>query len=99
MTDRKRARWLEFLGTLGLADLHRHMDGSIRATTLWDLSERYYEAIPGMDFHGFQRMLRYDPKKDSTYLYVDSGHLTISGSENILGLLDMAPYLKGSVAE
>ncbi len=78
MTDKERTRWLEFLGTLGLGDLHRHMDGSIRPSTLWDLSERYYEAIPGMDFHGFQRMLRYDPKKDSTLMdYLDKFHVPL----------------------
>ena len=78
MTDKERTRKLEFLGTLRMADLHRHMDGSIRPTTLWDLSERYYEAIPGMDFHGFQRMLRYDPKSDSTLLdYLDKFHIPL----------------------
>ncbi len=78
MTTRERERWLEFLGTLDLTDLHRHMDGSIRPATLWDLSERYYEAIPGMDFHGFQRMLRYDPKKDSTLMdYLDKFHVPL----------------------
>jgi len=78
MNQRERKRWLEFLGTLPLTDLHRHMDGSIRPATLWDLSERYYEAIPGMDFHGFERMLRYDPKTDKTLLdYLDKFHIPL----------------------
>jgi adenosine deaminase len=78
MTEKERRRWIEFLGTLDLADLHRHMDGSIRPTTLWDLSERYYEAIPGMDFKGFERMLRYDPEKDRTLMdYLDKFHVPL----------------------
>jgi adenosine deaminase len=78
MENRERTRWLEFLNTLPLTDLHRHFDGSIRPTTLWDLSERYYEAIPGMDFHGFERMLRYDPKTDSTLMdYLDKFHVPL----------------------
>lgn len=78
MNEKESKRWLEFLGTLDLADLHRHMDGSIRPATLWDLSERYYEAIPGMDFRGFERMLRFDPQKDSTLLdYLDKFHVPL----------------------
>ena len=62
MTGRDRNQWEELIRSLKPSDIHRHMDGSLRPKTLWDLSERYYSAIPGMDFQGFERMLRYDPE-------------------------------------
>ena len=45
----------EVLRSLPLSDLHRHFDGSIRPATLWELSERYYSAVPGLDFEAFRR--------------------------------------------
>jgi adenosine deaminase len=33
--------------------MHRHFDGSIRPETLWELSEKYYSAVPGLDFEQF----------------------------------------------
>src|SRR5262245_29555471 len=72
--DEQRA----WLSERGLADLHRHFDGSIRPRTLWDLSERYYKAIPGMDFEGFHRMLAWDPDHDKSLLdYLDKFHVPL----------------------
>jgi adenosine deaminase len=67
-----------YLKQKGLTDLHRHFDGSIRPRTLWDLSERYYKAIPGMDFEGFHRMLSWDEEHDRTLLdYLDKFHIPL----------------------
>ncbi len=47
----------EFVRSVPLADLHRHFDGSIRPETLWELSEKYYSAVPGLDFEAFRRFI------------------------------------------
>jgi adenosine deaminase len=63
---------------LGPADLHRHTDGSIRPRTLWDLSQRYYSAIPGLDFAAFEKMLRYEIGPESSLLdYLDKFHVPL----------------------
>lgn len=68
----------EFLRTLLLPDLHRHFDGSIRPATLWELSERYYSAVPGLDFEAFRRYLEWDPERDRTLLdYLDKFHVPL----------------------
>ncbi len=78
MGGRTQTDWIDFIRSLGPADLHRHTDGSVRPSTLWDLSQRYYSAIPGMDFRGFERMLRYDPKTESSLLaYLDKFHVPL----------------------
>jgi len=78
VSERRRADWMDMVRSLGPADLHRHTDGSVRPSTLWDLSQRYYSAIPGMDFAGFERMLRYDPETESSLLaYLDKFHVPL----------------------
>jgi adenosine deaminase len=73
-----REEQVQWLKQRSLADLHRHFDGSIRPKTLWDLSERYYKAIPGMDFEGFHRMLAWDPEHDRSLLdYLDKFHVPL----------------------
>ncbi len=68
----------EFLRSLPLPDLHRHFDGSIRPSTLWELSERYYSAVPGLDFEAFRRYLEWDPEKDRSLLdYLDKFHVPL----------------------
>ena len=47
----------EFIRRLPLADLHRHFDGSVRPETLWEMSEKYYSAVPELDFEQFRRYL------------------------------------------
>lgn len=74
-TRDEQTAWLK---QRGLADLHRHFDGAIRPGTLWKLSERYYKAIPGMDFEGFNRMLTWDPSRDRSLLdYLDKFHVPL----------------------
>ena len=36
-----------------LADLHRHFDGSVRPGTLWEMSEKYYQAMPDLSYEQF----------------------------------------------
>ncbi len=68
----------EFIRSLPLADLHRHFDGSIRPSTLWELSERYYSAVPGLDFEQFRRYLEWDEKQDRSLLdYLDKFHVPL----------------------
>ncbi len=75
MTPEQRG---EFLQTLPLADLHRHFDGSIRPETLWELSEKYYSAVPGLDFEAFRHYLQWDDTQDSTLLdYLDKFHVPL----------------------
>jgi len=67
-----------FLHTLPLTDLHRHFDGSIRPATLWELSEKFYSAVPGLDFEAFRRYLEWDDKEDRTLLdYLDKFHVPL----------------------
>jgi len=69
---------LEFFRTLPLSDLHRHFDGSIRPATLWELSERYYSAVPGLDFEAFRHYLEWDDQQDRTLLdYLDKFHVPL----------------------
>jgi len=69
---------LAFLRSRGLAEIHRHFDGSIRPTTLWNLSQKYYSAIPGMDFLGFVKMLSWDREHDRSLLdYLDKFHIPL----------------------
>jgi adenosine deaminase len=68
----------EFLSTLPLSDLHRHFDGSIRPDTLWELSEKYYSAVPGLDFEAFRHYLQWDDTQDRTLLdYLDKFHVPL----------------------
>jgi len=67
-----------FVGTLPLAELHRHFDGSIRPATLWELSEKYYSAVPGLDFEAFRRYLEWDDKEDKSLIdYLDKFHVPL----------------------
>lgn len=67
-----------FIQSLPLADLHRHFDGSIRPDTLWELSEKYYSAVPGLDYEQFRHFLQWDPHQDSTLLdYLDKFHVPL----------------------
>lgn len=78
MKKRSREEKIEFLKGLGLADLHRHFDGSVRPETLWGLSQKYYSAIPGLGFEDFRAKLQYDPATDSTLLdYLDKFHIPL----------------------
>jgi len=67
-----------FLKELGLTDLHRHFDGSVRPATLWSLSQKYYSAIPGLGYDEFRKKLTYDPEMDKTLLdYLDKFHIPL----------------------
>ncbi len=75
MTPQERR---EFISGLPLADLHRHFDGSVRPTTLWEMSEKYYSAVPGLDFEQFRRYLEWDDDLDNTLLdYLDKFHVPL----------------------
>ena len=64
--------------SLPLADIHRHFDGSIRPETLWELSEKYYSAVPGLDFEQFRHYLQWDDSLDNTLLdYLDKFHVPL----------------------
>jgi adenosine deaminase len=68
----------KFLRTLYLADLHRHFDGSVRPATLWELSRKYYSAVPGLDFQAFRHYLQWDYSQDRTLLdYLDKFHVPL----------------------
>ena len=68
----------EFIRRLPLADLHRHFDGSVRPETLWEMSEKYYSAVPELDFEQFRRYLEWDDSLDSTLLdYLDKFHVPL----------------------
>jgi len=68
----------QFIQSLPLADLHRHFDGSVRPATLWELSERYYSAVPGLDFEQFCHFLQWDDSQDRTLLdYLDKFHVPL----------------------
>lgn len=58
----------QFISTLPLADLHRHFDGSCRPATLWEYSEIYYSAVPGLDYEEFQHYMQWDDRKDRNLL-------------------------------
>ena len=67
-----------FIQSLPLADIHRHFDGSIRPDTLWELSEKYYSAVPGLDFEQFRHFLQWDDSLDNTLLdYLDKFHVPL----------------------
>ncbi len=67
-----------FIDTLPLADIHRHFDGSIRPQTLWELSKKYYSAVPDLDFEQFRHYLQWDESQDSTLLdYLDKFHVPL----------------------
>jgi len=67
-----------FIRSLPLADIHRHFDGSIRPETLWELSEKYYSAVPGLDFEQFRHYLQWDDSLDNSLLdYLDKFHVPL----------------------
>ena len=67
-----------FIQTLPLAELHRHFDGSIRPETLWEMSEKYYSAVPGLDYESFRRYLEWDDKEDKSLMdYLDKFHVPL----------------------
>lgn len=67
-----------FLTTLPLAELHRHFDGSIRPDTLWELSRKYYSAVPGLDYETFRHYLEWDDKEDKSLIdYLDKFHVPL----------------------
>lgn len=65
MTSEERK---QFIATLPLAELHRHFDGACRPSTLWEYSEKYYSAVPGLDFEEFRHYLCWDDEKDRNLL-------------------------------
>lgn len=68
----------EFLATLPLAELHRHFDGAIRPATLWEMSEKYYSAVPGLDFEAFRHYLQWDDAQDRSLIdYLDKFHVPL----------------------
>jgi len=68
----------QYLHRRGLPELHRHFDGAIRPRTLWNLSEKYYAAIPGMNYEEFVPMLSWDKEHDRTLLdYLDKFHVPL----------------------
>ena len=68
----------QFIQSLPLVDLHRHFDGSVRPATLWELSKRYYSAVPGLDFEQFRHYLQWDDSQDRTLLdYLDKFHVPL----------------------
>ncbi len=78
MRDWTRDEKIQYLEQKGLAEIHRHFDGAIRPVTLWNLSQKYYSAIPGMDFEGFTRMLTWDAAQDRSLLdYLDKFHVPL----------------------
>ncbi len=78
MRDWTRDERLAYLKQKGLVEIHRHFDGAIRPATLWNLSQKYYSAIPGMDFEGFSRMLSWDKEHDRSLLdYLDKFHVPL----------------------
>jgi adenosine deaminase len=80
-----------FIRSLPLAELHRHFDGSIRPSTLWRLSEKYYRAIPGMGFDDFKRFLSWDPEQDRTLLdYLDKFHIPLQYTQFYDNMLEIA---------
>lgn len=69
---------VEYLRSRGLAEIHRHFDGAIRPRTLWNMSQTYYSAVPGMDYEGFVKMLSWDKEHDRTLLdYLDKFHIPL----------------------
>lgn len=69
---------VHYLRSKGLTEVHRHFDGSIRPQTLWSLSQKYYSAIPGMDYQGFVKMLSWDKEHDRSLLdYLDKFHIPL----------------------
>jgi adenosine deaminase len=88
MTQQDRC---EFIQTLPLADLHRHFDGSLRPETLWELSEKYYSAVPGLDFEQFRHYLQWDDSLDNTLLdYLDKFHVPLQYTQFYDNIRSMA---------
>jgi len=78
LRDWTRDEKTEFLHQHGLAEIHRHFDGAIRPRTLWAVSQRYYSAVPGLDYEGFVKMLSWDKEHDRTLLdYLDKFHIPL----------------------
>ncbi len=68
----------DFLKTMPLAELHRHFDGSIRPATLWELSKKYYSAVPDLDFEAFRHYLEWDDAQDKSLIdYLDKFHVPL----------------------
>ncbi len=81
----------DFLRTLPLAELHRHFDGSIRPATLWELSEKYYSAVPGLDYEQFRHFLQWDDSLDNTLLdYLDKFHVPLQYTQFYDNILRIA---------
>jgi adenosine deaminase len=76
--DWTRGEKIEYLQSKGLAEIHRHFDGAIRPRTLWAMSQKYYSAVPGMDYDGFVKMLSWDRESDRSLLdYLDKFHIPL----------------------
>jgi adenosine deaminase len=81
----------ELLQGVPLADLHRHFDGSLRPQTLWELSRKYYSAVPGLDFEAFRHYLQWDPAQDRTLLdYLDKFHVPLQYTQFYDNIKQMA---------
>lgn len=82
---------IEFLKSLRLADLHRHFDGCVRPRTLWNLSQKYYSAIPGLNYEEFCRYLCYDPDRDQSLIdYLDKFDIPLQYTQFYDNLLQIA---------
>jgi adenosine deaminase len=91
MRNYSREDQIELLKSMKLADLHRHFDGSVRPQTLWHLSQKYYSAIPGLNYEEFRRFLCYDAEKDRSLIdYLDKFDVPLQYTQFYDNLLNIA---------
>ncbi|MCK4546243.1 MAG: adenosine deaminase [Candidatus Eisenbacteria sp.] len=82
---------IEILKSLKMADLHRHFDGSVRPETLWNLSQKYYSAIPGLNYEEFRRYLCYDAEGNGSLIdYLDKFDVPLQYTQFYDNLLQIA---------
>jgi len=59
-----------------ISDLHRHFDGSVRPSTLWEMSEAYYKAMPWLTDNEFKKYLTHHDG-ENLLAYLDKFNLPL----------------------
>jgi adenosine deaminase len=63
---------------LPLTDLHRHLDGNIRLTTIWDLAQKHNIIMPVSDFVDFKRVAQIQGQTSNLLAFLHNMELAVS---------------------
>ena len=89
----------EFLHRLPKADLHIHLDGSLRVETVLDLARKKNILLPSFDIEELTRILTIQDRVDDLGKYIERFQITLSVMQDVDGLYRAAFELAEDAAK